>query len=115
MVLATAIVLLAFSAAAAAEPPCLADVQKFCADTPAGGGKIQACLEAHEAELSGPCKQRVGETGRRVGPLVNACRWDIVHFCSDVQPGGGRIASCLQGKRDELSATCKAAVSKAGP
>jgi hypothetical protein len=33
-----------------------ADVQKFCADTPKGKGRVRACLDAHQAEVSDTCK-----------------------------------------------------------
>ncbi len=97
-----------------AEPPCRADVKKFCADAPAAGGKVQACLKAHETELSQACKKHLDDIGHRSGPLVAECRYEIALFCSDVSPGGGRIASCLQGKRDELSPGCKDRLDKAG-
>ena len=43
--------LLALAGSARAELPCVGDVKKFCADTPAGGGRIQACLKSHADEL----------------------------------------------------------------
>jgi len=38
-----------------------------------------------------------------------ACKADYDKFCSGIAPGGG-IVACLNGKRDQLSATCKAAL-----
>src|ERR1051326_5763143 len=35
--------------------PCLGDIEKYCADVPTGGGRIQACLEKHAHELSPGC------------------------------------------------------------
>jgi hypothetical protein len=90
-----------------AGPACLADITRFCADTPAGGGEIQACLKSHEKELSPDCVNVLTEFKRRSGALAATCRWDIARLCSDVSPGGGRIASCLQAKRDDLSPECK--------
>ncbi|MDE5441793.1 hypothetical protein GWG65_10090 [Bradyrhizobium sp. CSA207] len=38
-----------------------------------------------------------------------ACKADYDKFCAGLAPGGG-ILACLNGKRDQLSATCKAAL-----
>jgi len=35
-----------------------------------------------------------------------ACRAEINSFCSDVQPGGGRIIRCLQEHSKDLSDKC---------
>lgn len=39
-----------------------------------------------------------------------ACMADIRALCGDIQPGGGRIAQCVRGKRDQISQGCKAAL-----
>ena len=97
-----------------AEAPCMADVQKFCADAPTGVGAVQACLKKHEAELSKECVARLDDFKARAGALAATCRWDVARFCSDVAPGGGRIARCMQAKRDQLSPECKDALQKRG-
>jgi hypothetical protein len=38
-----------------------------------------------------------------------ACKTDYDKFCAGLAPGGG-IVACLNAKRDQLSATCKAAL-----
>ena len=35
---------------------CKDEIPKFCANVPAGGGRLALCLRKHEAELSEPCK-----------------------------------------------------------
>jgi len=44
------------------------------------------------------------------GALVEACKQDVQTLCPGVQPGEGRIAACLKGKRSKLSDGCKAAI-----
>lgn len=39
-----------------------------------------------------------------------ACKADYDKFCAGIAPGGGKIVACLNAKRDQLSATCKAAL-----
>ncbi|RZN07813.1 hypothetical protein CWO91_25740 [Bradyrhizobium genosp. SA-3] len=38
-----------------------------------------------------------------------ACKADYDKFCAGIAPGGG-IVACLNAKRDQLTATCKAAL-----
>lgn len=38
-----------------------------------------------------------------------ACKADYDKFCAGIAPGGG-IVACLNGKRDQLSTTCKSAL-----
>lgn len=42
-----------------------------------------------------------------------ACRTDIGQYCSNVQRGGGRILTCLQGHSGELTPSCRSAMPKA--
>ena len=101
------------AAVAWADPPCLGDIQKFCAQTPGTAGQIQACLKSHEADLSAGCKAHVDELRRTVADLAGSCVWDIEKFCGDVPTGGGRIAECLQQNRNDLSPVCKDRLGKA--
>jgi len=39
-----------------------------------------------------------------------ACENDIKSLCAGVQPGGGRIKSCIKEHRDQLSSGCKSAL-----
>ncbi len=42
-----------------------------------------------------------------------ACDTDIQKLCPGVQPGGGRILTCLKQHKDQVSDVCKQAVIKA--
>jgi len=60
-----AILLLSASAALAQMRPgameaaraCSPDIRRFCGEVPPGQGRIKACMKAHVAELSEPCKE----------------------------------------------------------
>lgn len=93
-----------------AQLPCQADVRKLCAKVAPGGGRIQACLKAHESELSEECRSRLDGLGREAGRLAAHCRWDIAQFCTDVPMGGGHVLQCLQTNEDQLSPGCKDAL-----
>jgi hypothetical protein len=95
------------SAAGAAEHPCKADAEKFCAGVQPGQGRIVQCLAQHEADLSPECKQKRDSFREQMEEVREACEGDVKKFCSGVQPGGGRIARCLQQHRNELSDACR--------
>src|SRR5215813_7368915 len=35
------------------------------------------------------------------------CKQDVEAFCSDIQPGGGRLSKCLQEHESQLSNNCR--------
>jgi Cysteine rich repeat len=39
--------------------------------------------------------------------VLQACKPDIARFCSQVQPGQGRIKACMKEHLQELSEPCK--------
>ena len=51
-----------------------------------------------------------GATSAQSADSRGACRADYDKFCAGIAPGGGKIVACLNAKRDQLSATCKAAL-----
>jgi len=71
-----------------------------------GGGRIQACLQQHEAEASEACRKKLDELGQEVKLLAVVCRWDMSRFCSDISPGAGRVVGCLKSHDIELSPEC---------
>jgi len=42
-----------------------------------------------------------------LGEETRPCAEDIVRFCKDVRPGGGRLSSCLKRNESELTSVCK--------
>ncbi|MBY5319835.1 cysteine rich repeat-containing protein [Rhizobium johnstonii] len=47
--------------------------------------------------------------------VVQACKADLKQYCQGVQPGGGRIAACLQANRANLTPTCQATLAEVLP
>jgi len=99
--------------AARAVTPCAADIQKFCANVPIGGGRIQKCLEEHEKELSPECAASHRNLEKEMGAMAATCRYDISRFCWDISPGQGRIGRCLESHRSDLSPSCADRLRKA--
>ena len=103
---------LACAQSALAAPSCKADVQKFCEQVPAGGGRIAACLKQNEAQLSDGCKERIKMVAERVKEVKQACADDVQQFCASVKPGGGRVAQCLKVHEGKLSVECKTEIAQ---
>jgi len=95
------------SAVAAAEHPCKEDAERLCKGVEPGQGRIVQCLKQHEADLSPACKQKRDSFRERAGEIRAACEEDTRKFCAGVEPGGGRIARCLQQHRADLSEACR--------
>jgi len=93
--------------AAQGQGPCADDLQMFCKDVQPGGGRILKCMKEHENDLSPTCKQHVAQMKEKAKEAKQACQDDVMKFCSDVQPGHGRILKCLKAHETDLSPECK--------
>ena len=49
----------------------------------------------------------------QVASLAKTCREDYAQFCNGVQPGRGRILTCLKANAEKLSAACRGALADA--
>jgi len=110
LAVATGIVCLSLAASVSAEEvdrPCVADVQKLCKDVQQGEGRIAKCMKEHEKELSPGCKENLRKLKAKVKEVAEACKGDAETLCKDVEPGKGRILSCLKQHESNLSAACK--------
>jgi hypothetical protein len=43
----------------------------------------------------------------------SACRADVAALCPGIQPGGGRVSSCLKQNEAKVSPACKDAIAQA--
>jgi hypothetical protein len=92
--------------AAEEELPCAEEIAQYCKEVKPGGGRILACLNEHQKELSDSCRDKVEEAKKRLMKAQQACTGDMEKFCKGVQPGGGRILKCLREHPEELSSAC---------
>lgn len=93
---------------------CAADVSTYCDAVEPGHGRLLSCLYAHETVISEACQEATGDMadlldmffeGTRV--VQQQCSGDIRSLCGEIDPGEGRIFSCLDEHRAELSDGCK--------
>ncbi|WP_083635915.1 cysteine rich repeat-containing protein [Rhizobium gallicum] len=57
--------------------------------------------------------QMTPEMRAQAKKVVQACKADLKQYCKGVQPGGGRIAACLQTNQANLTPKCQAALAEA--
>lgn len=95
---------------------CKKDIKKYCEDVKPGEGRVWNCLRGHESDLSEECREHM-ERGKAIHEareeMRESCEKDIKKFCKDVEPGGGRVWSCLRDHESSLSKDCKEKVAKA--
>jgi hypothetical protein len=76
---------------------CKADAQKLCKGTKPGGGRVIACLQQHEAELTPACKEQL--------PTLAACGEEMKKVCGEAGPR--KMRECAKTNADKLKAVCK--------
>ena len=102
-------------AGAAEEMPCTQEIQTWCADVQPGGGRLLACLKAHEATLSPACMQRMQDFATTLSGPLGVCRDDWVAYCYHPRGAQGETAlQCLQANQAQVSAGCHKALEGVG-
>jgi hypothetical protein len=96
------------AAPARADEPCRADAQRLCQGIPPGGGRMAACLQGREADLSPACRDKLALARMKAEELSRACLPDVQRFCQGIPPGKGRILACLKGREADLAPACQA-------
>ncbi len=89
--------------------PCRAEMDKFCKDVTAGGGRVLKCLQEHDADLSAACRAHVNTASQFM-----ACLDDVMRLCPRAQPGGAQAMKCLRANQGKLSDECKHELAKRG-
>jgi hypothetical protein len=103
-------------ASAAGKDACAEDIAKFCQNIEPGMSALMDCLEKHENELSGACKEFEATMGgnrveRREQALERtkfrqACANDMAKYCSDATSAQGGMLLCLKDHEREISVSC---------
>lgn len=94
---------------------CKDDVDKLCNGITPGGGRIAACLDSKQDQLSSGCKTAWTSTKADISNRMDKaevafrknCGSDVQKFCADVPSGKGRLLQCLDDHEDSLSNSCK--------
>ena len=100
---------------------CDEDAKKYCDGLDTNSNKVMLCLTAYEDKLSSQCKRNIAEAAMamKMGAAAiqysaRACEADHDKFCLDVEPGQGRIVSCLKKNEAQVSKECIAAMKETG-
>ncbi len=100
---------------------CNADAAIFCPGLPLNSQKSFMCLMAYEDNLSLACELGIVEAAMtlEMGMIaldysIKACEADADKYCLDVEPGEGRIISCLRKNESKLNNDCTEALKETG-
>jgi len=100
---------------------CDEDIKQHCDGLAGNANKIFMCLAAYEEHLSTECKQGILEAALSVKMgaaaldySISACEADADTHCLDVQPGEGRIVSCIKANESRVSKECITALKETG-
>jgi hypothetical protein len=94
---------------------CKSDLDKYCKDVSPGDGKIASCLDSRGDQLSPSCKKAWTGAKAQISDQVdsanlafrNSCGKDVQKFCKNEPSGRGRLLTCLDGHRNDLSSSCQ--------
>ncbi len=100
---------------------CKTEIETYCKNVTPGEGRVLACLYAYEDKLSGRCEYALYDAAMQLeraltalSYVANECRDDLQKFCSDIQPGGGRLMACMDKNEKQVSSRCKQAMKDVG-
>jgi hypothetical protein len=94
------VVLPARAAPHAAAQACRSDFTKYCSGVEPGGGRVVACLQQHQDELTPACKSTVDQ--------LAGCGEEVRKICGTAS-GRSELQECMKTHSSEFSATCRAA------
>jgi len=100
---------------------CKKELDTYCKGVTPGEGRLLACLYAYEDKLSGQCEYALYDAAAQLeraltalSYVANECRDDLQKFCSDINPGEGRLMACMDKNEKQLSGRCKQAMKDVG-
>jgi hypothetical protein len=100
---------------------CDEDIKQHCDGLGNNAEKVFMCLAAYEEHLSPECKLGILEAAVsvRLGAAalnysIIACEADADKHCLDVQPGEGRMVSCIKANEMQVSKECITALKETG-
>lgn len=100
---------------------CKTELETYCKDVTPGEGRVLACLYSREDKLSGQCEYALYDAAVQLeraltalAYVANECRGDLQKFCSDIQPGQGRLLACIDRNEKQLTGRCKEAMKDVG-
>lgn len=99
LIAALAALAAAGSSLAAGPQPCREDTRQHCSGVQRGGGRIVACLQEHQAQLTPACQAAL--------PALARCSEEVRKVCGE--PKSPRaLRACLREQQGQLSAECRA-------
>ena len=100
---------------------CEKELTAYCSEVTPGGGRVLACLYAHNDKLSGKCEYALYDAAAQLerfvaalSYLANECDADLEKFCSAVEAGEGRLLKCLDENSAKISGRCTEALKDVG-
>ncbi len=100
---------------------CDEDIKQHCDGLGDNTDKVFMCLAAYEEHLSAECLQGILEAALsiKMGAAsldysISACEADADMHCLDVQPGEGRLVSCIKANESKVSTECITALKETG-
>ncbi len=100
---------------------CKKELESYCKNVTPGEGRVLACLYAYEDKLSPRCEYSLYDASVQLERAVtavtyvaNECRDDLNKYCSGVQPGEGRLLTCLDKNKGKISKRCNEALKDVG-
>ena len=100
---------------------CKAELVKYCKDVKPGDGRLLACLYAQSDKLSARCEYALYDSASQLERaltaltyVANECRDDLKANCSKIEPGEGRLLTCLEKNDAKVSGRCKQALKDVG-
>ena len=100
---------------------CDEDIKQHCPGLGQNAPKIFMCLAAYEEQLNPECKEGILEAALSIKMgaealdySISACEADVDTHCREVQPGEGRLVSCIKANESKVSKECISALKETG-